>query len=72
MVTWPSSHYLQDDSHSLDYLEGAHTNISCRLLVLEIGRSHSVQGKLLKHNLGPEVVDALKDLRRKLSEKTST
>ncbi|KAK9088188.1 hypothetical protein Scep_027270 [Stephania cephalantha] len=30
-------------------------------------RSTSVQGKLLRHNLDPEVVDALKDLRTKLS-----
>ncbi|GFP80432.1 hypothetical protein PHJA_000186600 [Phtheirospermum japonicum] len=32
-------------------------------------RSTSMQGKLLKHNLDSEVVDALKDLRDKLSEK---
>ena len=31
-------------------------------------RSTSMQGKLLKHNLDAEVVDALKDLRKKLSE----
>lgn len=29
------------------------------------------QGKLLKHNLDSEVVDALKDLRKKLSENES-
>lgn len=32
-------------------------------------RSTSFQGRLLKHNLDAEVVDALKDLRQKLSEK---
>ncbi|KAG4929128.1 hypothetical protein JHK84_046099 [Glycine max] len=31
-------------------------------------RSTSFQGRLLKHNLDAEVVDALKDLRQKLSE----
>ncbi|KAL3356299.1 hypothetical protein AABB24_017134 [Solanum stoloniferum] len=31
-------------------------------------RSTSMQGKLLKHNLGAEVVDALKDLRDQLSQ----
>jgi len=31
-------------------------------------RSTSFQGRLLKHNLDSEVVDALKDLRDKLSE----
>nr|GMC49557.1 uncharacterized protein LOC109172262 isoform X2 [Ipomoea batatas] len=31
-------------------------------------RSTSMQGKLLKHNLDPDVVTALKDLRDKLSE----
>ncbi|XP_010252260.1 PREDICTED: uncharacterized protein LOC104593890 isoform X3 [Nelumbo nucifera] len=40
--------------------------------MLQEQRSYSVQGKLLKHNLCPEVVDALKDLRRKLSENEST
>ncbi|XP_043721323.1 uncharacterized protein YacP isoform X1 [Telopea speciosissima] len=57
---------------------------SCKALISEIKasqkefdrmlqeqRSFSVQGKLLKYNLGPEVVDALKDLRRKLSENES-
>ncbi|XP_043721324.1 uncharacterized protein LOC122668841 isoform X2 [Telopea speciosissima] len=39
--------------------------------MLQEQRSFSVQGKLLKYNLGPEVVDALKDLRRKLSENES-
>ncbi|KAK6159736.1 hypothetical protein DH2020_003117 [Rehmannia glutinosa] len=34
-------------------------------------RSTSMQGKLLKHNLDSEVVDALKDLRDKLSENAS-
>ncbi|KVI01680.1 hypothetical protein Ccrd_020041 [Cynara cardunculus var. scolymus] len=34
-------------------------------------RSTSVQGKLLKHNLDSGVVDALKDLRNKLSETES-
>lgn len=34
-------------------------------------RSHSFQGRLLKHNLDSEVVDALKDLRNKLSENES-
>ncbi|XP_076952521.1 uncharacterized protein LOC143626262 [Bidens hawaiensis] len=37
--------------------------------MLEEQRSTSVQGKLLKHNLDSEVVDALKDLRNKLSER---
>ena len=32
-------------------------------------RSNSFQGRLLKHNLDAEVVDALKDLRQKLSER---
>lgn len=31
-------------------------------------RSTSMQGKLLKHNLAAEVVDALKDLRDQLSQ----
>lgn len=31
-----------------------------------------MQGKLLKHNLDSEVVDALKDLRDKLSENASS
>lgn len=31
-------------------------------------RSTSMQGKLLKHNLDTEVVDALKDLKMKLSQ----
>ncbi|GAB4847423.1 hypothetical protein Ancab_026480 [Ancistrocladus abbreviatus] len=34
-------------------------------------RSTSIQGKLLKHNLDSEVVDALKDLRKQLSENKS-
>nr|XP_019704062.1 uncharacterized protein LOC105034677 isoform X4 [Elaeis guineensis] len=34
-------------------------------------RSTSMQGKLLQHNLGPEVVHALKDLKKKLSEEES-
>ncbi|XP_076930120.1 uncharacterized protein LOC143594767 [Bidens hawaiensis] len=37
--------------------------------MLEEHKSTSVQGKLLKHNLDSEVVDALKDLRNKLSER---
>ncbi|KAL5182284.1 hypothetical protein HKD37_17G046450 [Glycine soja] len=52
---------------------------SCKALVTEIlligllihvimYRSTSFQGRLLKHNLDAEVVDALKDLRQKLSE----
>ncbi|KAG9457138.1 hypothetical protein H6P81_001646 [Aristolochia fimbriata] len=54
---------------------------SCKALVSEIKasqkeyeqllqehRSTSVQGKLLQHNLGPEVVSALKDLKMKLLE----
>ncbi|XP_072964749.1 uncharacterized protein [Typha angustifolia] len=58
---------------------------SCKALISEIKasekefqhilnehRSTSVQGKLLQHNLGPKVVDALKDLKRKLSEDEST
>ncbi|KAL6180733.1 hypothetical protein ACLB2K_047393 [Fragaria x ananassa] len=36
--------------------------------MLEEHRSTSFQGRLLKHNLDSEVVDALKDLRTKLSE----
>ncbi|KAL6964523.1 hypothetical protein U1Q18_035573 [Sarracenia purpurea var. burkii] len=57
---------------------------SCKALVSEIKASHhevermlqeqrssSMQGKLLKHNLDSEVVDALKDLRQKLSENES-
>lgn len=52
---------------------------SCKALVSEIKasqkefdqiltehRSTSMQGKLLQHNLGPEVVGALKDLKKKL------
>lgn len=31
-----------------------------------------MHGKLLQHNLGPEVVHALKDLKKKLSEEEST
>lgn len=54
---------------------------SCKALVSEIKaskkevetmlqdhRSNSFQGRLLKHNLDSEVVDALKDLRKQLSE----
>ncbi|KAI9121725.1 hypothetical protein K1719_007115 [Acacia pycnantha] len=57
---------------------------SCKALVTEIKtsqkevemmlnetRSTSFQGRLLKHNLDAEVVDALKDLRHKLSENQS-
>nr|XP_010908227.2 uncharacterized protein LOC105034677 isoform X11 [Elaeis guineensis] len=57
---------------------------SCKALVSEIKalqrefeqllnehRSTSMQGKLLQHNLGPEVVHALKDLKKKLSEEES-
>ncbi|XP_044462324.1 uncharacterized protein YacP isoform X3 [Mangifera indica] len=57
---------------------------SCKALVSEIKtsqkevemmfqeqRSTSFQGRLLKHNLDSEVVDALKDLRNKLSENES-
>ncbi|KAI3993199.1 hypothetical protein MKX01_009942 [Papaver californicum] len=57
---------------------------SCKALISEIKssqkeydkmldeqRSSSMQGKLLKHNLEPEVVDALKDLKKKLSEEES-
>lgn len=40
--------------------------------MLQEQRSTSVQGKLLKHNLDSQVVDALKDLRKKLSENEST
>ncbi|KAL4655152.1 hypothetical protein ACB092_01G430900 [Castanea dentata] len=40
-------------------------------MMLQEQRSSSFQGKLLKHNLDSEVVDALKDLRRKLSENES-
>ncbi|RWR90263.1 putative yacP [Cinnamomum micranthum f. kanehirae] len=36
--------------------------------ILDEHRSTSVQGKLLQHNLGPEVVSALKDLKKKLPE----
>ncbi|KAK9286172.1 hypothetical protein L1049_014555 [Liquidambar formosana] len=36
--------------------------------MLQEQRSTSMQGKLLKHNLDSEVVDALKDLKKKLSE----
>ncbi|XWS20657.1 hypothetical protein CRYUN_Cryun31cG0122100 [Craigia yunnanensis] len=39
--------------------------------MLQEQRSTSFQGKLLKHNLDSEVVDALKDLRRQLSENES-
>ncbi|KAE8007854.1 hypothetical protein FH972_004416 [Carpinus fangiana] len=39
-------------------------------MMLQEQRS-TFQGKLLKHNLDSEVVDALKDLRKKLSEKES-
>ncbi|XP_027113346.1 uncharacterized protein [Coffea arabica] len=40
-------------------------------MMLREHRSTSMQGKLLKHNLDAEVVDALKDLRDKLSENES-
>ncbi|KAL3538429.1 hypothetical protein ACH5RR_001795 [Cinchona calisaya] len=40
-------------------------------MMLREHRSTSMQGKLLKHNLDSEVVDALKDLRDKLSENES-
>ncbi|KAL3814575.1 hypothetical protein ACJIZ3_015843 [Penstemon smallii] len=39
--------------------------------MLQEHRSSSMQGKLLKHNLDSQVVDALKDLRDKLSENSS-
>ncbi|GJS75237.1 putative leucine-rich repeat receptor-like protein kinase [Tanacetum coccineum] len=39
--------------------------------MLQEHKSTSVQGKLLKHNLDSGVVDALKDLRNKLSETES-
>lgn len=39
----------------------------CEQLLLE-QRSYSKQGQLLEHNLNPEVVDALRDLKRKLEE----
>lgn len=39
--------------------------------MLQEQRSSSMQGKLLKHNLDSEVVNALKDLRTKLSENES-
>nr|XP_043609152.1 uncharacterized protein YacP [Erigeron canadensis] len=39
--------------------------------MLQEHKSTSVQGKLLKHNLDTEVVNALKDLRNKLSETES-
>ncbi|KAJ6798485.1 uncharacterized protein M6B38_274620 [Iris pallida] len=38
-------------------------------LIINEHRSTSMQGKLLQHNLGREVVDALKDLKKQLSEK---
>lgn len=57
---------------------------SCKALVSEIKTSQqeveralqelrptSFQGRLLKHNLDSEVVDALKDLRKKLAENES-
>lgn len=65
------------------YFQGAYV-WSCKALVSEIKaskkevermlreqRTSSMQGKLLKHNLDSEVVDALKDLRNKLSENES-
>ncbi|XP_056696291.1 uncharacterized protein [Spinacia oleracea] len=39
--------------------------------MLQEQRSTSMQGKLLKHNLDTEVVDALKDLKMKLSQNGS-
>lgn len=36
--------------------------------ILDEYRSTSMQGKLLQHNLGPEVIVALKNLKKKLSE----
>ncbi|XP_074565361.1 uncharacterized protein LOC141821884 isoform X2 [Curcuma longa] len=39
--------------------------------ILNEQRSTSMQGKLLQHNLEPEIVHALKDLKRKLLEKES-
>ncbi|CAN1301054.1 hypothetical protein LINPERPRIM_LOCUS24791 [Linum perenne] len=71
-----SDHKHQDAAH------GAGAFVwSCKALVSEIKesqkevdrmiqeqRSTSFQGKLLKHNLNSEVVDALKDLRNKLYE----
>ncbi|XP_077224396.1 yacP-like NYN domain protein isoform X2 [Tasmannia lanceolata] len=36
--------------------------------ILQEHRSTSMQGKLLQHNLNPQVVTALKDLKKKLSE----
>ncbi|OMO65619.1 hypothetical protein COLO4_31098 [Corchorus olitorius] len=40
-------------------------------MMLQEQRSSSFQGRLLKHNLDSEVVDALKDLRRQLAENES-
>lgn len=57
---------------------------SCKALVSEINdmakeveemiedqRSYSMQGKLLKHNLDPKIVDALKDLKKQLLQNQS-
>ncbi|RVX05804.1 Uncharacterized protein YacP [Vitis vinifera] len=46
--------------------------VLCREAKNKVLRSTSMQGKLLKHNLDAEVVDALKDLRKKLSENELT
>jgi hypothetical protein len=40
-------------------------------LFIYLLRPTSFQGRLLKHNLDSEVVDALKDLRKKLAENES-
>ncbi|KAL1564894.1 hypothetical protein AAHA92_07179 [Salvia divinorum] len=75
-----SDHCVQNGAH------GAGAFVwSSKALVTEIKASHkeleemliehrstSMQGKLLKHNLDSEVVDALKDLRDKLSENASS
>ena len=39
--------------------------------IVILRRPTSFQGRLLKHNLDSEVVDALKDLRNKLAENES-
>ena len=46
--------------------------INTQLSYFGMSRSTSMQGKLLQHNLEPEVVLALKDLKKKLSESEST
>lgn len=61
-VTALPFHHYSDNNTRLSTLQTQ--NLIYKLFL----RSTSMQGKLLKHNLDTEVVDALKDLKMKLSQ----